>query len=121
MTSFSSFAASPVINRFDTSLSDLVVLDTKDFKPVATVKLPLRVRQGLHGNFVEHSTMLEPDRELVDFEWVPSRVSLCLVLTGTALLLMLLMYKVRWACSRRDHRSKDPVPRWTYSYGWVCR
>lgn len=64
----------PVINRFDTALSDLVVLDTKDFQPVAMVKLPLRVRAGLHGNFVEHSTMSEPDRELVDYEWVPARV-----------------------------------------------
>lgn len=51
-----------------------MVLDTKDFQLVATVKLPLRVRQGLHGNFVEHSAMLEPDRELVDFEWVPAKV-----------------------------------------------
>lgn len=47
-----------LINRFDTQLSDLVILDTSDFKEVAMVKLPLRVRPGLHGNFVERSSMV---------------------------------------------------------------
>lgn len=66
-----------VVNRFDTQLSDLVVLDTLDFQnPVAMIKLPLRVRPGLHGNFVPADEMNDPEAELVDFEWVPAKVSL---------------------------------------------
>ncbi|KAL8276078.1 hypothetical protein RQP46_011521 [Phenoliferia psychrophenolica] len=62
-----------LINRFDTELSELVVIDTKNFSNhIALVKLPLRVRPGLHGNFVQREDMLDQEAELVDFEWVPA-------------------------------------------------
>ena len=56
-------------------MSDLVILDTKTWDKVGMVKLPLRVRPGLHGNFVPRDSMLRPDEPLVDFEWVPAKVS----------------------------------------------
>ncbi len=43
-----------LVNRFDTMLNDLIVLDTRRIEagPVATVKLPVRLRNGVHGNWV---------------------------------------------------------------------
>ncbi len=44
-------------NRYTEMRSDLVILDTKNISdgPVCTVKLPTRLRNGLHGNWVpEH-------------------------------------------------------------------
>ena len=42
-----------VCNRLDERRSDLLILDALaiDQGPVATVKLPVRLRQGLHGNW----------------------------------------------------------------------
>lgn len=43
-----------LVNRYEEMRSDLVVLDASrlDDGPIATVKLPLRLRTGLHGNWV---------------------------------------------------------------------
>jgi carotenoid cleavage dioxygenase-like enzyme len=48
-----------LVNRYDEMRSDLVVLDAQhlDDGPVATVKLPLRLRQGLHGSWVPESQL----------------------------------------------------------------
>jgi carotenoid cleavage dioxygenase-like enzyme len=45
-----------LVNRFDTMLNDLLVLDARNLEagPVATIKLPLRLRNGVHGNWVPH-------------------------------------------------------------------
>lgn len=94
-------ANSTVINRHDTQLSDLVVLDAVTWEQVGMVKLPLRVRPGLHGNFVLRNSMLDPDAPLADYEWVPAKVShLCTIslhrrltqyATETSLMAMLTM------------------------------
>lgn len=43
-----------LLNNYETMSSELVILDTKKFKePVAIVKLPIRLRAGLHGNWVD--------------------------------------------------------------------
>ena len=43
-----------LVNRFETMLNDLLVFDTRVIAsgPIATVKLPLRLRNGEHGNWV---------------------------------------------------------------------
>lgn len=48
-----------LVNRLDEMRSDLVVLDAQhvDEGPVAVVHLPLRLRNGLHGNWVPASEM----------------------------------------------------------------
>jgi len=62
-----------LVNRFDTNLSDLVILDTKDLsQEIAMVHLPFRVRAGFHGNWVEHSDMGGAVQEIIDMEWVPA-------------------------------------------------
>ena len=42
------------LNHFDTMLSSLAILDTKDLSagPVARIKLPFRLRSGVHGSWV---------------------------------------------------------------------
>lgn len=43
-----------LLNNYDEMCSELVVLDSHNFsEPVALVKLPIRLRQGLHGNWVD--------------------------------------------------------------------
>ena len=44
-----------VVNRLASDSSDLVVLDGRDITagPVATIRCPMRMRLGLHGNWVE--------------------------------------------------------------------
>ena len=43
-----------LVNRYKTMTSDIVILDTQDWeKPVAEIKLPVRLRAGLHGNWVD--------------------------------------------------------------------
>nr|ARQ83690.1 carotenoid cleavage oxygenase [Sphingobium yanoikuyae] len=51
-----------LVNRLDEMRSDLVVLDAQhiDEGPVATIRLPLRLRNGLHGNWVPSSAMRSP-------------------------------------------------------------
>jgi carotenoid cleavage dioxygenase len=47
-----------LVNRLDTMLTELVTIDTKNFsKPVAVVEIGHRLRQGLHGNWVDTSEM----------------------------------------------------------------
>jgi carotenoid cleavage dioxygenase len=43
-----------VANRLTEMRSDLVVLDAQHVEdgPLATIRLPIRLRQGLHGNWV---------------------------------------------------------------------
>ena len=43
-----------LLNNYAEMTSELVILDTKDLtKQVALVKLPVRLRTGLHGNWVD--------------------------------------------------------------------
>ncbi|KAF2179970.1 isoeugenol monooxygenase [Zopfia rhizophila CBS 207.26] len=48
-----------LVNRLDKMASDLIVVDTRSFAdgPMAVVNLPFRLRQGLHGNWVDASDM----------------------------------------------------------------
>ncbi|GKT40680.1 lignostilbene-alpha,beta-dioxygenase isozyme III [Colletotrichum spaethianum] len=57
-----------LVNRMDKMVSDLVVVDTAKFSdgPVAVVNLPLRLRQGLHGNWVDASEL--PVKDLMGFK-----------------------------------------------------
>jgi carotenoid cleavage dioxygenase-like enzyme len=50
-----------VVNRDATMLSDLIILDAQKPQagPIATVKLPIRLRNGVHGNWVP-SHLLSP-------------------------------------------------------------
>ena len=41
-------------NNFDAMASELAIVDTEDLsKAVALIKLPIRLRNGLHGNWVD--------------------------------------------------------------------
>lgn len=43
-----------LVNNYETMLSELHLVDTDDFtRPLAVILLPLRLRQGLHGNWVD--------------------------------------------------------------------
>jgi carotenoid cleavage dioxygenase len=43
-----------LVNNYEEMKSELVILDTKNFsQALALVKLPLSLRQGLHGNWVD--------------------------------------------------------------------
>ena len=45
-----------LVNDCESMSNELVILDTLDFSnPVATVKLPIRLRQGLQGSWVDAS------------------------------------------------------------------
>jgi carotenoid cleavage dioxygenase len=46
-------------NRYEEMRSDLLILDAQHLSdgPIATVRLPLRLRQGLHGNWVPESLL----------------------------------------------------------------
>lgn len=50
-----------LVNRYDTMLNDLLLFDAQDLEagPIATIKLPIRLRNGLHVNWVPHH-MLPP-------------------------------------------------------------
>jgi carotenoid cleavage dioxygenase-like enzyme len=42
------------VNNYSNMLSELHIVDTTDFeKPCAIVSLPVRLRPGLHGNWVD--------------------------------------------------------------------
>ncbi|KAL1792953.1 hypothetical protein ACET3X_009460 [Alternaria dauci] len=46
------------VDRLDVNLTNLVILDTKEFeKPVAVIELPLRMRAQIHGNWVDASEL----------------------------------------------------------------
>lgn len=48
-----------LVNNYKTMSSELHVVDTKDFeKPTAVVHLPIRLRAGLHGNWVDGQDLL---------------------------------------------------------------
>ncbi|WP_462409750.1 carotenoid oxygenase family protein [Neobacillus sp. Marseille-QA0830] len=49
-----------LVNRYDEMRSDLVVLDAQHLNdgPVARVKLPIRLRQGLHGSWVTEAQLM---------------------------------------------------------------
>lgn len=44
------------VNRLDLLRNDIVIVDALHVAagPVATIHLPLKLRLGLHGNFVDH-------------------------------------------------------------------
>ena len=50
-----------LVNRFETMLNDLLVFDTADLPggPIATVKLPIRLRNGVHGNWLPAHLLAE--------------------------------------------------------------
>lgn len=49
-----------LVNRLLENRNDLVVLDAQriDEGPLATIHLPIRLRSGLHGNWVPASAMM---------------------------------------------------------------
>jgi carotenoid cleavage dioxygenase-like enzyme len=58
-----------LINRLDELRNDLVVLDVKngiDKGPVAVIRLPLKLKIGLHGNFVPYEDIEEWRRRTGD-------------------------------------------------------
>ena len=43
-----------LVNNYEDMSSELVIIDTKDFENyVALIKLPIRLRMGIHGNWVD--------------------------------------------------------------------
>ena len=46
-----------LVNRLDVLRNDVVIWDARDVAkgPVATIRLPFRLKMGLHGNFVDHA------------------------------------------------------------------
>lgn len=45
-----------LVNNYETMSSELAIIDTQSFEnEVAMVKLPIRLRHGLHGNWVDES------------------------------------------------------------------
>ncbi|KAJ5971325.1 uncharacterized protein N7479_001243 [Penicillium vulpinum] len=44
------------LNHLDVLRNDIVILDAQNLKdgPIATIRLPFKLRLGLHGNFVDH-------------------------------------------------------------------
>ncbi|KZO94314.1 putative carotenoid cleavage dioxygenase [Calocera viscosa TUFC12733] len=56
-----------LVNRLDELRNDLVILDTaRPFEdgPIAVIKLPFKLRTGLHGNFVESKDIKEWNERL---------------------------------------------------------
>lgn len=60
-----------LVNRYDEMRSDLLLLDAQDVagEPVATVALPIRLRNGLHGTWVDAAELAaySPDRNPILF------------------------------------------------------
>lgn len=57
-------------NNYEDMTSELIIIDTSDFSNhVALVKLPLRLRMGIHGNWVDDSD--------VDGHPLPARSAEC--------------------------------------------
>jgi hypothetical protein len=56
-----------LLNHLDVLRNDIVILDAQDLAkgPVATIHLPLKLKLGLHGNFVEQ-------REIEECEFPPA-------------------------------------------------
>jgi carotenoid cleavage dioxygenase-like enzyme len=51
-----------IVNRLDSKTSDLVILDTADIGkgPVATIHIPIRMRMGIHGNWIAQDRLPSP-------------------------------------------------------------
>lgn len=60
-----------IANRRDTSLSSILILDAKNIEagPVAIIELPFRLRNGIHGSWVDRSDLLG-DKDLCDMHGV---------------------------------------------------
>jgi carotenoid cleavage dioxygenase-like enzyme len=60
-----------LVNRYDEMRSDLLILDAADIagEPIATLALPLRLRNGLHGTWVDADQLrtYEPPRDPIVF------------------------------------------------------
>lgn len=50
-----------LVNRLDVMRNDILIFDALNLKagPVATLHLPIKLRLGLHGNFVDHRDIVE--------------------------------------------------------------
>lgn len=50
-----------LVNRLDVFRNDIVIFDALNLAagPVATIRLPFKLKLGLHGNFVEHNDIEE--------------------------------------------------------------
>jgi len=48
-----------LVNRYETMLNDLLILDAHDLEsgPIATIKMPIRLRNAIHGNWVPEHTL----------------------------------------------------------------
>ncbi|SCO78536.1 probable lignostilbene-alpha,beta-dioxygenase and related enzymes [Fusarium oxysporum] len=62
------------VDRLDINLTNIVILDTKDFEhPVAVIELPMRMRAQVHGNWVDakelSGKMLVPTPPLNHMAW----------------------------------------------------
>jgi len=63
------------LNHFDTMLSSLALLDTKDLSagPIARIKLPFRLRSGVHGSWVTFfKELLISGAHLTNAKWEES-------------------------------------------------
>ncbi len=60
-----------IANRRDTSLTSILILDATDIEkgPVAIIELPFRLRNGIHGSWVEGSDLLG-DKDLCDMHGI---------------------------------------------------
>ena len=60
-----------IANRRDTSLSCILILDAEKIEagPVAVIELPFRLRNGIHGSWVDGSDLLG-DKDLCDMHGV---------------------------------------------------
>lgn len=44
-----------LLNNYDEMCSEMVIMDTRTMAQIALIKLPVRLRAGLHGNWVDSS------------------------------------------------------------------
>lgn len=66
-----------LVNRYEEMRSDLILLDAQHLEegPIATIRLPLRLRQGLHGTWVPATKLQAAEKqELIDKNTGATRV-----------------------------------------------
>lgn len=63
-----------VVNRHDKMLTDIVILDTADMAkgPIAIIELPFRLRNGIHGSWVDQKDL--PEEDLCDMHGVSDEI-----------------------------------------------
>lgn len=64
-----------IANSHDKMLTDIVILDTANLPagPVAIIELPFRLRNGIHGSWVQGKDLPE-DKELCDMHGISAEV-----------------------------------------------